>query len=188
MMGRSSGAVPSKAAAGRGLFDWIMTGVVVVLIVALSAVVAGGVMGYRLVTIKSGSMTPTLGVGDVILDQSVQPLAVRPGQIVTFRDPALGQRLVTHRVVSMHRSGDIVRFVTKGDANLATEHWSVPVSAHLGRTLFVVPGAGSLLATITSAAARVLGIVLAIVFVAYLGLRWIWRSPDPALVGKPKPA
>ena len=123
-------------------------------------------------------MTPTIGVGDVVVDTSVAPLTVRPGEIVTFRDPAIGQQLVTHRVVSLHQAGKAVDFVTKGDANLVTEHWSVPVTGHLGRKVFVLPGLGRVVAALSTKAVRVVALSMSALFIAGLGLRRIWRQPD----------
>jgi signal peptidase I len=169
--------------------DRALTVLVVGLLAVLGAVVIGDGLGYRMVTIKSGSMTPTFAVGEVILESSVSPLDVRPGQIVTFRDPALGQDLVTHRIVSMRRSGDEVQFVTKGDANKSSERWNVPVSGHLGKELFVLPGVGAVLAAGSSPTMLVAGVVVACLVLAYIGLRWIWREePVPAFVSETTPA
>jgi signal peptidase I len=168
--------------------DRALTVLVVGLLAILGLVVVGDALGYRMVTIRSGSMTPTLSVGEVILESSVSPLAVHPGEIVTFRDPALGQDLVTHRIVSMRRSGDEVQFVTRGDANKSSERWSVPVSGHLGRELFVLPGVGAVLAAASSPTTRVVGVVVACLVLAYVGLRRIWREPVPAPVSETRPA
>ena len=150
-----------------------------VLSIALLAVLlVGTLLGYRALTIRSGSMNPTIQVGDVVVDTSVSPLTVRPGQIVTFRDPAIGQQLVTHRVVAMHRVGKAVDFVTKGDANLVSEHWSVPVTGHLGRKVFMIPGVGRVVAVLSAKAVRVIAVALAALLVAGVGLRRIWRQPD----------
>jgi signal peptidase len=145
--------------------------------VIVLAVIGGGVLGFRTLVITSGSMTPTIDVGAAVLSRSVPPLEVRPGDIVTFRDPSLGQRLVTHRVVQMRRTGQTVNFVTKGDANQTTERWSVPVSGRIGRTVVAVPEFGRLLASLTYPLARVVEILAAMMFFAFLLLRWIWFVP-----------
>ena len=162
----------------RRLANVCATGTLTVLVGFLAVLLVGSLLGYRALTIRSGSMTPTIGVGDVVVDTSVSPLTVRPGQIVTFRDPAIGQQLVTHRVVSVHRAGRAVDFVTKGDANLVTEHWSVPVTGHLGRKVFLVPGLGQVVAALSAKLVRVVALSLAALLVAGIGLRRIWRQPD----------
>ncbi len=151
------------------------------LVIGLVALLVGTLLGYRAFTIKSGSMVPTIGVGDVVVDTSVSPLNVHPGEIVTFRDPAIGQQLVTHRVLSVHRSGNRVQFVTKGDANLVTEHWSIPARGQLGRELLIVPDLGRVFAVISAPLGRSLEIALASLFIAWLALRRIWASPLSAM-------
>jgi signal peptidase I len=163
------------------LADAFATGMLCLLVVVLVALIVGTLLGYRALTIKSGSMTPTIAVGAVVVDTSVSPLDVHPGEIVTFRDPGLGEQLVTHRVVSIRRSGNRVFFVTKGDANVVTEHWSIPVTGHLGREVLVVPRVGRILAGMNTAVGRVIEVVLVALCLAYMGLRRIWRRPAPSM-------
>jgi signal peptidase len=96
-------------------------------------------------TILSGSMTPTLAVGDVVLDERVAPMSVRPGDIVTFNDPSRGGKTVTHRVRRMWRDGGHVHFTTRGDANTAVENWDVAASGTIGRVRMHVPKLGIVL-------------------------------------------
>jgi len=165
---------------GSRLFGWLGTTLLAVVVLCVCSVVAGAALGYRAVTIRSGSMTPTIAVGDVVIDRSVSPLQVRPGEIVTFRDPRLDEQLVTHRVMSMRRSGDRVYFVTKGDANVVTEHWDVPVSGHIGHELLVLPSVGRAVADLGLPMVRVAALALLALWLAVVGLRWIWRDPAPA--------
>jgi signal peptidase len=115
------------------------------LLLTVSAVIFGRVEGYRLFAIRSGSMGPTLGVGDLIIDRETPADSLRPGQLVTFRDPDLGQQLVTHRVVSVEAKDRRLYFRTKGDANKTPEQWDVPAHSELGRTVGHVPKIGRLL-------------------------------------------
>jgi signal peptidase I len=160
------------------LVSVVSTVVLAVLVVVLVGLLVGTLLGYRAFSIRSGSMTPTIRVGDVVVDAPVRPLQVHPGEIVAFRDPALGQRLVTHRVVSVHRSGRRALFVTKGDANRATEHWNVPVAGHLGREVVIVPRAGRIVAILSTPLARVVAVALFAPCVAWILLRRIWRRTE----------
>ncbi len=128
-------------------------------------------------------MTPTFGVGDLVIDTSVHPLDVRPGEVVSFEDPALDNQLVTHRVISMHRVGNRVDFVTEGDANVVTEHWSVPVTGSLGRAVLSDPGIGRLITIVISPLARVIEVLLGALLLGYMGVTRIWRQPAPFPTG-----
>ena len=87
-------------AAGRGLklgASWFVGGLAVALVLALTVPLA---FSARPLTVLSGSMEPALKTGDVIVVQRKAPMGVRPGDIVTFREPG-GRRLITHRVQRM---------------------------------------------------------------------------------------
>jgi signal peptidase I len=159
------------------VIDVAATSVLGVVVVVFVAVLVGPLFGYRALLIRSGSMTPTFGVGDLVIDSSVHPLSVQPGQVVSFEDPALDHQLVTHRVVSRQRVGDRVDFVTRGDANSVSEHWSVPVSGRVGRAVLSDPAIGRVISTVGSPLARAIAVVVATLCVASLGLGWIWRRP-----------
>ena len=99
-------------------------------------------IGDHSFTLRSGSMTPALETGDVVVTEPVAPLAARVGQIVTFRDPEGSGKLFSHRVQSIRPDGEVVHFVTRGDANTSTERWSVPAGGTIGRVVYRVPKIG----------------------------------------------
>jgi signal peptidase I len=161
--------------------DLAATALLVLAVIVLSGALVAELAGFRAVVIRSGSMRPTLPVGTVIVSQSVHPLAARPGDIVSFQDPALGGRLVTHRVISEQRHGARVDFVTKGDANRTGEDWSVASTETIGLERMVVPNpqAGPWLLALTSPLARVLEVLTVVGLVAYLALGYVWRRSGP---------
>jgi signal peptidase I len=176
----SGGAHAQRRTARRAwrLGSTIPTVILCVLLMASLVLLAGTMFGFRAFTIKSGSMTPTFAVGDVVIDKSVSPATVHSGDIVTFRDPGLGEQLVTHRVVSVKQVGDVMMFVTKGDANRVPEHWSVSTSGHLGREVARVPGAGQMLADVSTPVARMVEIAMFGICLVTVALRRIWLQPD----------
>lgn len=101
-------------------------------LVLLLVVLAAPATGHRLLVVRSGSMSPTLLPGDLVVSRSCPAATLAPGRIVTFSAPGLGGDLVTHRVVDVQRTGDTVAVETRGDANSGSEHWQVPASATLG--------------------------------------------------------
>jgi signal peptidase len=121
---------------------WFAIGVVCGLVALVTVPRAVGVTPL---TVLTGSMEPSLPVGDVVLSERRSPLDVRPGDVVTFHDPSRDGELVTHRVVSMRRAGANVRFETKGDANDVAERWSVPADGTIGRAVLRVPKVGYVL-------------------------------------------
>jgi signal peptidase len=121
-------------------------------------------------------MEPAIGTGDVVVAQQIPPTDSRVGDIVTFRDPLDHARLITHRVREIHVRGDLVTFVTKGDANSSLERWAVPRTGTIGRVSFHVPRIGYMMVWIRST----LGILMLIVLpTLLLGASELWRLWRP---------
>jgi signal peptidase len=142
------------------------------------ALIVPSFFGYGSLTVLSGSMMPTLHVGDVVIEHKVSPLSVRVGDIVTFRVPEHQSRLYTHRVVSMEADGADVSFVTKGDANTGVERWTVPTSGTIGCVELRIPYLGYLTNRAGSRIGRFGLLVIPAVLLALVELRRIWRRSD----------
>src|SRR5215208_2078147 len=91
----------------------LVAGSVVTLVAGYAALL---VAGYKPVAVYSGSMRPTLGVGSLAVDRVVDASTVRVGDVITFNDPYVKGRLVTHRVVQVVETKRGLAYRTKGDA------------------------------------------------------------------------
>lgn len=109
----------------------------VVLWLLLAVLVPSIGLGWRPVVITSGSMAPLIRPGDVVL--SAEAVAVEPGQVITYEDPARDGTLTTHRIVSVDDDGSIR---TQGDANPTPDSTVVPPENVLGRGRLLVPLVG----------------------------------------------
>ena len=167
---------------GRQLALWVLLGALGAALLAATAPLA---IGYRSFTMRSGSMTPTLDVGDVVVTEPIAPPAARVGQIVAFPDPEGSGRLFSHRVQSIRTDGDVVHFVTRGDANTSTERWSVPAGGTIGRVVYRVPKIGYALVWTGTPPGRIALIAIPALLLCWTALRWIWR---PAGTGEPEAA
>ena len=149
---------------------------------ALVAIAALALLGYRTVVISSGSMTPALHVGDVVLSRSERPDQLRTGDVVTFRDPDLGDRTVTHRVVRVE-AGDAGPFTvaTRGDANSVGETWRIAPDERVGLAVGSLRYAGwwflLLHAVIGSPAGRVALVLLVCAWAGFESLGRVWSRP-----------
>jgi signal peptidase len=159
-----------------GLFGlWLGLGVLFAALIAAAGPLA---LGDRSFTMRSGSMTPAIDTGDVVVTEPISPLAARVGDIVTFRDPEGSGKLFSHRVQAVRPSGDVVRFVTRGDANTSTEHWNVPADGSVGKVLYTVPKIGYALMWTGTVPARIALIVIPALLLCWTGLTRIWRTPE----------
>lgn len=144
----------------------------------LLAAVLPQLIGYRSFTVRSGSMTPAIETGDVLVTEPISPLAARVGDIVTFTDPEGTGKLFSHRVQSIRREGASVAFVTRGDANTATEHWRVPADGSIGKVAYRIPRVGWALAWIDAGPVRLGLIAIPALLLLWTALVRIWR-PRP---------
>ncbi|HEY2056647.1 MAG TPA: signal peptidase I [Solirubrobacterales bacterium] len=146
-----------------------------VLAVLLSAALPMA-FGASSMVVKSGSMTPTIRTGDVVVVRSISPAEARVGEIVTFKDPDGGDRLLVHRVRAIVRHGARYYFTTQGDANTTREHWSVAATGTIGTVVYRVPLLGFAASWIGSPPGRIgLIIVPALLLMGSL-LTAIWRA------------
>ncbi|MGH2744202.1 MAG: signal peptidase I [Spirillospora sp.] len=131
--------------------------------------------GFKSFTVMSGSMEPAIGTGAVVVERPIAPREARVGDVVTFKDPEGGERLITHRVKSVRLRGGTARFVTKGDANNAVERWSVPAGGSIGRVAYDVPKVGYAMAYAGGRHGRILLIALPALLLAAFEVARIWR-------------
>ena len=87
--------------------------VYVTMSLALSAVAPAVGLGWTSVVITSGSMSPSIRIGDVVMASPHDGRGLGAGTVVVFSDPAR-PGLLTHRIESVNPDGS---YVTSGDAN-----------------------------------------------------------------------
>jgi signal peptidase I len=145
-------------------------------VLAVLAYVGLFAAGYRPVAVYSGSMVPTIPVGGLAFVKPTPSSSVRPGDVITFSDPYVPGRIVTHRIVRIiPRSGRPAGFRTKGDANLARDPWTVELPGRVGLYRFNVPYAGYALVYARTREVRTLLILISTALFLGLALRAIWK-------------
>jgi signal peptidase len=194
--GVSSGEATELAASARSrrvfgagsapLGRRLVAGLQVAAVAGVSILVFGALMlallGYRPMVVRSGSMVPTLGIGDVVVADWVHVDQLRPGEIVTFPANIIRPQLITHRVQRVDVGPDTVHVVTKGDANAEPERWSVSRSTLVGHVEWSIPKVGRVLVVLGESTTRWFILVAAFVLLtAALATRGIRRRREPQL-------
>ena len=115
----------------------------------MSMLVSGGsviptLLGMNTMVVTSGSMVPSIGVGDaVIVDPSFGD-RVSIGDVVTFRSSQTSG-MVTHRVIASREIGGQTYYQTKGDANQTPDPNLVWSGAVYGKVRTHLPWLGYLI-------------------------------------------
>jgi signal peptidase I len=102
---------------------------------ALWAVAYPTARGWSPMAVTSGSMSPSIRVGDVLVAAPATDDRLVPGAVIVFENPA-GDGFITHRVVERRESGEMT---TQGDANPSPDSTPVRPDQVRGVGRLVVP-------------------------------------------------
>ena len=109
------------------------------------------VFGHPVMTVLSGSMSPAIDTGDMVIDDPVAPEragSLQVGQVISFYDAPGSDVVITHRIVEIDTSGTEVAYRTKGDANTGVGPDPRPASTVIGVVHTTVPRAGYILSAL----------------------------------------
>jgi len=131
-------------------------------------------IGWHSTTVMTGSMEPSLHVGDVVVSKPVDPRDLHRGQVLLFDDPDHAGVLRLHRFDALHGDGTLT---TKGDANPHADSTPITRSAVEGVGYLRVPLVGTPItwaaagdtASLTGLGAAVLAVTLLAVTPAVSG-------------------
>ena len=143
---RSAAGIAGTARRSVGLVaPWLVRGLLGLAVLTFALLAVGPhVLGYRTMTMLTGSMAPEINPGDVTIVTPIAISEVTEGMVITYHRPIEDHSLVTHRVISVETAPDgTVSVQTKGDANAAVDPWTATLA---GDTAYqvrgVVPGLG----------------------------------------------
>jgi signal peptidase I len=142
----------------RGLDLILLLLVAAVLVVGLVAFLAPAV-GGRALAIRSGSMTPAIGVGSLVLVVPQDPATLEVGDVVAITLPS--GTVLTHRVEAIVQQDDRRMFRLRGDANPAPDATLTTQDQLLGKVVVAAPGLGYLLAMMTIRLGQIALVLLA---------------------------
>lgn len=95
--------------------------------------------GIKNFVIVSGSMEPTIHIGDAILVKEVPQEEIQINDIISFQD---GETITTHRVIGIEEKNGIKRYRTKGDNNNVEDKGSITYHQIEGKYQFKIEGFG----------------------------------------------
>ncbi|MFA5789346.1 MAG: signal peptidase I [Candidatus Gracilibacteria bacterium] len=100
---------------------------------------------FKVLTVLSGSMEPSIRVGSIVVVKPASEYKV--GDVITFGKISKTQTPTTHRISEIKNPGATQTFVTKGDTNNAVDAREVRQSEIVGKVLFSAPYLGYAIST-----------------------------------------
>ena len=136
---RNIGKPKKRAAADSLPAGWIVATLACVIIVWFAV----GIFPWKPTLVGSGSMSPYMETGDVVLVVKIEPQKIKIGDVIQYRKMDGGTPIdVLHRVIDTVEVSGVRYFITKGDANDDPDADPVDPAAVQGRVTAVVPKIG----------------------------------------------
>lgn len=114
------------------------------------------IFNHKMYYVESGSMSPTIKVGSLIVVEEKDAEDINISDIVTFKTE--NGTVVTHRLVNIINGGE--DYVMKGDANSTNDPNTLKKENIIGRVMLTIPYVGILLSAIRTK----IGISVLIIF------------------------
>ena len=119
--------------------DFISLGVAALIIMTL-VYFSSGYFKYYAIAIATGSMSPNINVGDVVIIKKTKDFeSINPGDIIVYD---YHDHLIVHRLVNKLKVDGKYYFYTKGDANKDEDGYAVEEEMVIGTTNIRIPYLG----------------------------------------------
>lgn len=114
--------------------SWAVVAVFILVLVGFNS----GLFGVHPSLIGSGSMTPNILIGDIVIAREVPIETIQVGDVITFRQ---GGITIVHRVIDVQYNAGQITLITQGDANDSADP---PIQAkdYRGKVIFTIPKIG----------------------------------------------
>jgi len=119
----------------KSMKGWLVISVFLVLTVWTST----GLLGFYPTIVASGSMRPTMDVGDIAIVISTDPSKIQVGDLIQYWREG---EMTLHRVVDIRREGGARLFQTKGDDNPIPDTELVLPAQIRGKLILTIPKLG----------------------------------------------
>ncbi len=146
----------------------------ILLMVAAALTYLAPHLGWQINAVLSGSMEPQLKVGGLVITRPIEPEAIAVGDIIIYRPIAVGENLISHRVVGVQRNSPL-SFQTKGDANDDPDPLLVPAQNVVGKIYFHVPFLGYATQFLKTPPGFLMALVVPGLAIIVADIRNIWR-------------
>ncbi len=99
------------------------------------------VFGIKMLTVVTGSMEPTINIGDVVIIKEIDNYTV--GDIISYKE---NNSVITHRIVQIEKDeNDINIYTTKGDNNNVEDDIKLKEELIEGKVIKIIPKVGNII-------------------------------------------
>lgn len=101
------------------------------------------IFGYKAFIITSGSMSPKIDIGDVIIIKGVSQDEINTDDIITYKRD--NEQTTTHRVINIIEENGQKQYITKGDNNKVGDEQQISFAQIEGKVILTIPYLGTLI-------------------------------------------
>lgn len=112
-------------------------GLIGILLVVSLLPISGNI---KFLIVQSGSMEPEIKMGDVVMVKPSNDYEI--GDVISFGESSNMRLIVTHRIHDIDTSQNQTLYITKGDANNASDGEKIPEKQIVGKVLINIPRVG----------------------------------------------
>ena len=129
------------------IFYGLMSIFIFISLIMIKAKINGtqpSILGNKFFIVLTGSMSPTIDVGDMVIVKDVKPEAVNVNDVITFGSNS-SDNVTTHRVKEVLSNNENLSYITQGDANNVEDPTPVEEDFLVGRVNKVIPKVGKII-------------------------------------------
>lgn len=132
---------------------------------------------WRILSVLSGSMEPTLHTGSVVIIQPANSYEI--GDVITFQQASTDSKnagSITHRIIKKQRVNGTDIFQTKGDANNATDVLPISQGNILGKVKGTIPLLGYVLEFLRNPVGLIIFVIIPSTLIISEEAKKIWKE------------
>ena len=145
----------------------------------LTLVVGPQLYPFQSFYVRSGSMSPTIPVGSLVIATRAPADKLHVGDVIVFERPDRPGTMVVHRIYAVEQTPAGRAFLTKGDANGSPDAWRVAATGEGWRAEYSLARVGFIVGWLHVALSRRGWLGAFAVLVAVWALITIWQCEEP---------
>jgi signal peptidase I len=151
----------------------------VVLLGLVTLVVGPRLYPFESFYVRSGSMSPTVPVGALVIATRAPAAQLGRGDVIVFQRPGRPGTMIVHRIYAVVQTPAGRAFMTKGDANQGPDDWVVAATGDGWRAEYSMARAGFMVGWLHAALSRRGWLGAFAILAAVCALITIWQSEEP---------